>query len=79
MAALCHPNLGASGSLEGIALTLEFCITCEISRILVLHIFEGRNVQFVANNISSEVCPRKYSLRCVVIVPLVPHGERKYQ
>lgn len=68
---LCHPNLGASGSLQGIALTSVNCITCEISRIPILQIFEERNVRFVKNNISCEVCPNKCSLWCAAWFPIV--------
>lgn len=79
MPALCHPHLGASGSLEGVALTLDVCITCEVPRIPILQIFEERSARFVENNISCEVCPSRYSLWCVVIMPLVPHSEREHQ
>lgn len=74
-----HPHLGASGSLEGVALDLDVCITCEVPRIPVLKIFEERSARFVENNISCEVCPNKCSLWCVVVVPLVPHSEREHQ
>lgn len=79
MPALCYPNLGASGSLEGITLTLEVCITCGVSRIPILQIFEERNVQFVKNNVSSEVHPNRCSVCCVVVVPVVPCRERERQ
>lgn len=69
--------VGQEEILEGLALTLGICFTYEVSRM-----YFGSTISSwlkITTFLLRFVCPSKCSLWSVVVVPLVPHSERKPQ
>lgn len=73
---LAEVAVGQEEILEGVALTLGACFTCEVSTMYFgTKISSWLKMMFLLRF----VCPSNCSLWCIVIVPLVPHSERKPQ